>query len=66
MSWISVEDDLPQPKRKEEMFACIFENKEGYRGVSAFYFLPKSNKFFATDDFVTITHWQPLPEPPKL
>lgn len=56
MSWISVEDDLPQPKRKEEMFACIFENKEGYRGVSAFYFLPKSNKFFATDDFVTITH----------
>lgn len=65
MSWISVKDRLPEPKNKNEQFAVYCFNQDGLRFVAAEYFMESQNKFFGSGGFFTVTHWQPLPEPPK-
>lgn len=62
MEWIKVEDRLPS----EDMFCIVFVQMNDYRNVHAGLY-SKDNGFL--DDFynieVGVTHWMPLPEPPK-
>ena len=50
--WISVKDRLPETKKEVLV----------YTGTSVF-----SHTFFSTESIIqsSITHWQPLPKPPK-
>ena len=52
--WISVEDRLPEP-----MYQVLIYTDDGWIGVDALDY----NEEFREYDYVT--HWQPLPEPPK-
>jgi hypothetical protein len=61
--WISVEDRLP--KRNERVLAAwnnkkdvIFCSYYGNKAISVFVDRVKERT-------VTVTHWMPLPEPPK-
>lgn len=57
--WIKVEDSLPRPK-KRVLVACNHGSKVGigsYRGDSEGWWL--------NIGVGKITHWMPLPEPPK-
>ena len=62
MEWISVEDRLPKIC---EFYLCLYIDKN----VCAvnpiheiFYF---EYEFFTEDTYWRVTHWMPLPEPPK-
>lgn len=64
MEWISVKDRLPN-----EMDDCLvwYKSKFTYDHIRTACYL--GNNFFSTSgishlDF-TVTHWMPLPEPPK-
>jgi len=52
--WISVKDRLPEP-----MYQVLIYTDDGWIGVDALDY----NEEFREYDYVT--HWQPLPEPPK-
>ena len=57
--WISVEDELPNTDRPIIMYG------EDYVMIG-FYFLDKfRDALNIQNQIVNITHWQPLPEPPK-
>lgn len=65
-SWISVKDRLPDDK--ERYLICT----EGGR-IDIAYYQPTGDKFSDYEPFwqgsscrfTSVTHWQPLPEPPK-
>ncbi len=80
-SWVSVDDELPKshndclvayiPKRKEEMFEDdLIDESEQYEYCTAF-FDCEEQKWYPKDQLmyskrkVIVTHWQPLPQPPK-
>jgi hypothetical protein len=59
--WISVDDKLPATRKT----VLIYDE---YEGVSAGYYDSDYAKFRSIDDVYrpcNVTHWQPLPEPPK-
>lgn len=62
MKWISVDNKLPNDGEEILIFSCEDKNNIsiGYR---------KHNFFFDLIDFtitpINVTHWMPLPEPPK-
>lgn len=59
--WISVKDRLPEGYK--DVLVC-FENSSGYHVDITFYSdkLDYGEGWYLTAD---ITHWMPLPEPPK-
>lgn len=63
-NWISVDDILPDPY-VNVLLLDIYENKYNV-GFCKPCFSPKV--YWASEDNIrikNITHWQPLPEPPK-
>ncbi len=52
--WISVNDKLPT---EHELFLTC----DSYNNIAIVVFMPFDNGFLEDD----ITHWMPLPEPPK-
>ena len=60
MKWISVEDNLPDDYNYKLMF---------YRHIIILgYFAPDDDKVWRDDTGIVrphVTHWMPLPEPPK-
>lgn len=63
--WISVKDRLPEKSDDYlvyylKKYECGFETK--WINVCSFI---TSHDGWQTDNTETITHWQPLPEPPK-
>jgi hypothetical protein len=75
MSWIKVSDKLPEPKDPEDELSvnCLiwkadnFAPGEGVQDLGC-YSYPRQT-WLTGDGFVrhyeTVTHWMPLPEPPK-
>ena len=65
MEWISVEDRLPE--EKPYRFECVLAVKVN-NTISEVLFNTKTSEFM-TRDFGylnhAVTHWMPLPEPPK-
>ena len=67
MEWISVKDRLPENKTgnpHELTDDVLVYIKEGVVGICEYY--PKDNKWFFDDIEFEVTHWMPLPEPPKV
>ena len=60
--WISVNDRLPE-ERKDVL--CLFQDKEGERNRVEISWIDSVRCFMYEDIFGKVTHWQPLPEPPK-
>ena len=58
-NWISVEDRLPDDQ--EEVLVCT-RSKNGYRNIDKGYW---SIDRFIHRGRAEVTHWMPLPEPPK-
>lgn len=59
--WISVNDKLPATRKT----VLIYDE---YEGISAGYYDSYYAKFRSIEDIYrscNVTHWQPLPEPPK-
>lgn len=63
--WISVEERLPQVCDK---YICCVKNKHGNTWVIAADFSPEMKIWFGQFGEIknTVTHWMPLPEPPKM
>lgn len=70
--WISVEDKLPRSMTNivlvwlehEELVGCIgFGHYEKYKGQEIWFNL-ENNEAFSVRGY-KVTHWMPLPEPPK-
>lgn len=65
-NWVSVEDKLPNMGKD----VLVYKSGNILIGTLAIYnecthwaiFTPLANEFFLCKD---VTHWQPLPEPPK-
>jgi hypothetical protein len=60
--WISVDDRLP--KRQENVLVA---SKHGFVCIASLTNNHRNNKFYDGDGLAinSITHWMPLPEPPK-
>ena len=59
--WISVKDRLPE----SDVYVFVFlRNRDGYRYKYAFarHF---GRRWIRSDNRYFVTHWMPLPEPPK-
>lgn len=59
MEWISVKDRLPE-KRKDVL--CCFN---GIRKMVEISWMDSTRCFLYEDIYGKVTHWMPLPEPPK-
>ena len=58
--WISVKDRLPEP----EKHYCLVKTTWGAHHIA--YFDYDENKWFSNYGLtLNVTHWMPLPEPPK-
>ena len=61
MAWISVDDKLPATRKT----VLIYDE---YEGVSTGYYDSDYAKFRSIEDTYrtcNVTHWMPLPDPPK-
>jgi hypothetical protein len=70
MNWISVKDRLPEvgtSKKRNEVLIYDAENEEVMIGIYL-YSQPTFPVFgiFGRGQVFEITHWQPLPKPPKI
>jgi hypothetical protein len=68
--WISVEDRLPTEQR-EVLAYYGFDNGDGdlgmmFTGVLTYFAYDKKPHFQHEDLRLRVTHWMPLPEPPKM
>lgn len=63
MNWFSVEDRLPEMVEKEWFSETVL----GYGIDKHYYFcwLENNKRWWDDCEEVFITHWQPLPNPPK-
>ena len=64
--WISVEDRLPEPQKSLLVYVCMdgeWQIREGWYGEMTKLFFVLAGYPYRTD--ATVTHWMPLPEPPK-
>ena len=61
MRWISVEERLPEEDE------CVLGWEPWEIGGGWIRVVSQHNSFFTDDahDLVVVTHWMPLPEPPK-
>ncbi len=68
--WISVKDKLPQKDGNSHIYCLVYDTYDGIivRPFNEYHFCWDQED---ADDYYTdaqggkITHWQPLPEPPK-
>ena len=71
MKWISVKDKLPEPPDNlDELIVVVSgidDNEERYVHWAAVYAYGKDHEVFSIPGWsqMNVTHWMPLPEPPK-
>lgn len=69
MEWISVKDRLPEdevsPSAKQVKVLTAIKGKNGYTVRTQLRFKDRYDKFAWKYSAGDITHWMPLPEPPK-
>lgn len=60
MNWISAKDRLPKPG--DRVIALIGRNI-----IIAHTFIEDNSEYWSAEDhdYLNVTHWMPLPEPPK-
>ena len=63
MEWISVKDRLPENEGKYLCWDVPYSSSTSYPTFGHF----QDGKFYMhiADDWSNVTHWMPLPEPPK-
>lgn len=59
--WISTKDRLPE--EGQEVLVST-KSKNGQRNVDKGYYLPEESRFVHRG-IAEVTHWRPLPEPPR-
>lgn len=62
MEWISVKDRLPE-KRKDVL--CLFQDNTRIRNRIEISWVDSVGCFLYEAIYGEVTHWMPLPEPPK-
>ena len=61
--WINVKDELPKPKTNcLAHYVHSYSNDDGYYAIGVIFY--DGQKFNCFDAY-KVTHWMPLPEPPK-
>lgn len=66
MEWISCNESLPMQKQRVLIYGGFQSLK--YQAVGEFRSNGEKHGFYDTSDgcwFARVTHWMPLPEPPK-
>lgn len=58
-NWISVKDKLPE----DDEYVLIYHN--GSKAIKISWYSSFNEKWMMDYNNIHITHWQPLPEPPK-
>lgn len=62
MEWIKVEDRLPQ----KGVVVIIYKPFDDVLGLRTIASLEEDNRWFrGMSQIIGVTHWMPLPEPPK-
>ena len=63
--WISVKDRLPE-KDDTYLVYIVANNVPKDKGITTLRYTNLSKRFIYEDVYLfTVTHWMPLPEPPK-
>ena len=62
--WISVEERLPNCNGNDDIEVLVFI--KGALTATTLYFEGSSGEFFDERNVYDVTHWMPLPEPPKV
>ena len=64
--WISVKDKLPEDSG-EYLVYIVANNEPKNKSIITLYYTNLSKQFvyYDNDNLFTVTHWMPLPEPPK-
>ena len=57
--WISIQDDLPKDYKRVLIYSWLVLSCTAWREEDTFFHGDNQNRF------VGVTHWMPLPEPPK-
>lgn len=72
MDWISVKDRMPKSIANKVIVCCQngyvgFAHYEKYNGIEEWYNLESQKPFseWVEENEYEVTHWMPLPEPPK-
>ena len=64
--WVSVADRLPPERGRYIVYATIyFTNHEGKQGSFKMVCISQYSEWEGFDVAKKVTHWMPLPEPPK-
>lgn len=63
--WISVEERLPSVSHDTLLVAVVNEAGEYIVDTDAFYTDEQCFRFWGQLEKSSVTHWMPLPEPPK-
>lgn len=64
--WISVKDRLPEADG-DYLVYLVANNMPKNKSIITLYYTNLSKRFvyYDNDNLFTVTHWMPLPEPPK-
>jgi hypothetical protein len=65
MEWIKVSDRLPSPHEKVNVLMDRNNILIGIMGSDNEWYVFWSDGLEKEDEFEPVTHWMPLPEPPK-
>lgn len=68
MKWISVNERLPEEVEKigNEVLVCLIEKERVYGRIKiGVFYKGKFHRDFSKGFIMKVTHWMPLPEPPK-
>jgi len=63
MEWISVKDRLPEDEERVAVLYRWEDRKDLIKFIGSY--MPYEKAWVNTLGKITITHWMPLPEPPR-